>query len=329
MSDTYVDDEDFVDDEPPVVDDEPVDESRAQRESRARRLGWHPLAEFRGKPEDWRDADEFLAVGEAAAPVMRANNNRLHDLAERQDRELNTMRQTVAEQAAKLEELTLLAQRADKRGYDRAMAELRERRAEAVETGDSKAFAQFDEQMETLRTEFHAAPPKRETPPPTPPLDPAYPEFFAANPWFNSDTTLKAAMIAAHNLVMVKHPAMDLREQLKQAKDRVIEEFPAKFGRRAVAPQPPEEDDDDMPIADRPRTRAAVARPSGAPQGDGRSRRPTGIDAITDPDERRDAKSAFASAKRQDPDLPESEWLEIYNNPHADPLELRRQRKKS
>ena len=72
---------------------------------------------------------------------------------------------------------------------------------------------------------------------------------------------------------------------------------------------------------------ASVATPAPAPRRG--PRQPTGWDAIEDPQDRADARAAFESIKRADPGMTETEYLEIYTNPHADELALRAQRKKA
>ena len=42
----------------------------AETEDKARRLGWVPKEEFKGDPENWRSADEFMARGEQLLPIV-------------------------------------------------------------------------------------------------------------------------------------------------------------------------------------------------------------------------------------------------------------------
>lgn len=45
--------------------------------AKARELGWRPKDEFRGKPEGWVDAQEYLDRGKQVMPILKANNLKL------------------------------------------------------------------------------------------------------------------------------------------------------------------------------------------------------------------------------------------------------------
>ncbi len=302
----------------------PDDELDPNDEERARARGWKPLEEWKGPPEKWRSLEEFLRVGEDPR-VLAEENRRLGDrlvrVERRTERELTELRKTAEEQTAAITALTALARRADKAGYERARAELIEQRKLAVETGDTSAFDQIEEQIGVLDTERRAAAVPEA--PAKAVIDPAISAFFAANAdWFVPGTPIHKAMLAHFDLAEKLRPNDTTEQQLAFAKQRLVADFPSRFPQMAA----PAADDDDFEPEPAPRRRAPnVAAPSPPPRRPGRQ--PTGWDTIEDPQERGEAQAAFAAIKRADPGMTEGEYLEIYNNPRADEIALREARK--
>jgi hypothetical protein len=46
-------------------------------EAEARELGWRPLSDFKGDPEKFVDAQEYVEKGETLMPILKANNRKL------------------------------------------------------------------------------------------------------------------------------------------------------------------------------------------------------------------------------------------------------------
>jgi hypothetical protein len=307
-------------------------------EARARAMGWKPLAEFKGDPRRWTDAAAFIAHGEEELPILRDQNRRMSERLARLDPEMESLRKTVAEQAAAIKYVQGLAKRADEIGYKRALAELEAQRRGAVETGDTVAFDQVQAQIDTLVQTRAAEPPE---PAPAPVVEGEWPEttaFKRDNPWVMTDPVLRQAMISAHGAMLDNFPTLSRTEQYERAKRLVMEAHPAKFPRQPAAePELDPEYEDEPPVARepapppaapraRPPARAAVLAPS-APQRPGEGRRSV-WDQIPE-DERADARSGYQYALKGDPDLPASEYVALYINPKLNPLDLRARRKKA
>lgn len=328
--------ETLLDEQEPYVEDEfdgPVSD-----EDRAAAMGWKPLPvdprnpqphEYRGDPRRWSPAAEFIARGEEELPILREQSRRMSEKLARVEPELTRLRKTVTEQDAAIRHVTALAQRSDKRGYDRAKAELVQQRREAVEAGDIEAHDQVQEQLDALeagRAEAEAPPPPvvEPDPPPPPAGQPVeITQFVRDHPWFLRDEKLKAAMIAQHNIVIKEEPEWPLQDQLDEALERMTKLYPevaAEEGQPPVARQP-------APPPPAPRRRAPSSLAPGAATP---PRRQTGspFDRIADAKERAEAKTAFASMQRADPGFTEAEYMVIYEDPHADVVELRAKRKK-
>ena len=130
--------------------------------------------------------------------------------------------------------------------YERGVAEARAKMKQAVKEGDEQAHeaaqAELDrleeERVETLAPEPE---PVRQPEPPEETvedrrraarakLDPDTRSWVEANAWFDNDLLLNQAMIEELGQVKTERPDLDVREGLEEAKQRVIEKFPRKFG---------------------------------------------------------------------------------------------------
>jgi len=228
--------------------------------------------------------------------------------------EMEELRTLVASTQADMRKLLDFSRRAGKQAYDRAVADLTAQQREAVAAGDTAKYDQIETQldeMEEARGEPEAPEPVREpAPKPEPKLKiaPEYQDFMDENEWFNIDPDLNAEMISAHNAVIRKSPGMALAYQLEKAKEAVMARFPKKFGLEEAPPPPPK------------RRPAAPLPPSG--QRPGARADATGINSIADPQERAEVRRGYASAKKSMPTLTEGEYLDIWNNPHADVLDV-------
>jgi hypothetical protein len=313
-----------------VVADDPAIEARA------REMGWKPLAEYRGPPGKWQPAAQFIERGENILPIVRDQNRRLTERLGKLETEFGALRATASEQLQIIKDLREMGRTADQRGYNRALADIEAKKRVAVESGDTKAYDQLVEQAEALssqRPTTVAAEPAR---PPTEPTRPAAPQltvpvqtFLAANPWMSTNKLLGDTMIAFHQEILNErgatqdilnaNPELD-RELLEEAKSRVMEKYPERFGTPAPTREP-------APPQSRQRRAASVAAPTPEPPAPRPGATAATINSIQDPAERAEAREAFNRIKRNMPDYTEAEYMALYSDPHGDVLEMEQKRR--
>lgn len=289
-------------------------------EARAREMGWKPLAEYRGPPGRWQPAADFIERGENILPIVRDQNRRLTERVGKLEGEISGLRSTAQEQLTIIKDLRDMGQRANQAGYDRAMAELKAKQRQAVELGDTKAYDQLVEQAEALASGRPAATPAVEpdkpvTEPQRPVASAAVQTFVSQNPWFNADPFLTRKMIDQHIDVIQEGEILEEAAQLVEAKRRLLEDYPDRFG---LQPQPR---DPAPPRPAAPRRRAAVAQPTPEPPAP-RPGAALTINSIADPAERAEVREAFNRLKRQLPDTTEADYMALYIDPHADVLAM-------
>lgn len=204
----------------PVVTPAPADET----ESKAKRLGWVPKEEFRGDPDRWRPADEFLKRGEDLMPLLRKDIEKLHDRSARLERDN-------AELRGVLVEMRDFSRTASEREYKRAKAELEAEMREAVSTADPVRHERAMAQLNAMEAE-RPAPKKAEEPASQTQLDPVVQSWIGENStWFNQkNPTLQTFAIETYGELERESPGMSRSEMLAETKKRTMDKFPEKFG---------------------------------------------------------------------------------------------------
>ena len=194
--------------------DSGADDAQQQVEARARAMGWTPKDEFKGDPAKWRDANEFVERGEREVPLLRAQNKRL----EARIGELSTTVKEFAEHLSKTEQ----------RAYDRAIADLKQQRKEALAAGDGDAFEAVDEKIDQLKRDAAAKAAKHAAKQDDGGADPVYTEWEARNPWLKDAELSDYAEFAAKKLRVGGERATGA-EFLDLVAAKVKAQFPAKF----------------------------------------------------------------------------------------------------
>src|SRR6185503_5830853 len=131
--------------------DDGASAAAAAVEAEAAKMGWTPKSEFRGDPAKWRPADEFVERGKNMLPIVQAK-------VKRQETQIEELTRTVKDFADHMS-------KTDQRAYDRAMADLKQQRKEALAAGDGDTFEKVDEAIDQLKTEAQAKAAKAQTAP--------------------------------------------------------------------------------------------------------------------------------------------------------------------
>lgn len=177
-------------------------ESPSQVESTARDMGWRPLAEFRGDPAKWVDADVFVSRGEHFLPILRANNKRLQDQVSEQNATLEETRALLAASQESIRELKKFHDEDTARQVAKARKDLVAEIKQAREDGDVEK--EMTLQGEVTRLDLAvanapvAAPAASPAPAPakTAVQDPEFVAWEAENSWFKTDAKKHALAMA-------------------------------------------------------------------------------------------------------------------------------------
>lgn len=163
----------------------------AEVQERAEKMGWIPPARFKGDPERFIDADEYIERGETVLPIVKEHNRRL-------EAELAQVRQDAAATAAALKAAQLAIEQIEERhtvatqkAVENARAQVKAQLAAASEAGDYEGVAELTDQLTQLKTaEAVAKAEPVQAPPPAPAAfvpPPEMVEWNNENPWFGKD----------------------------------------------------------------------------------------------------------------------------------------------
>jgi hypothetical protein len=162
-------------------------------EAEAKSMGWAPLDKFRGSPDKWVDAAEFVERGQHLMPILRENNQRLQrDLLTR-DAKIDTLTQRLDGATVALEKLEKHYTEANKRAVETAKNQLKAELKQAREDDDVDAEQAILGQLDNIRDaerQAAAQPPEKKDPPGAPEKSDLSPEFIqwqAENSWFGAD----------------------------------------------------------------------------------------------------------------------------------------------
>lgn len=133
--------------------------------SKASEMGWVPKDKFRGDPERWVDADEYVRKGEEVMPILRANNKKLNEQLSLRDQQLQETRAQLDELKESLTVLQEVQTRESTARIDRQIKTVQRQIEEARAERETDRVLELTDQLEELTAEKgKLAAPKEEKP---------------------------------------------------------------------------------------------------------------------------------------------------------------------
>jgi hypothetical protein len=195
-------------------------------EATAREQGWTPKEQFRGDPNDWIDADEYVKRGDPRYLRKQLGQT------ERQLRKLEQQR--TADQAAFEQRLTKM-ETLNKVQRRKMYGEIEAARRAAVEVGDTAEYDRQNEMEQQLyQAEQEAGKATAKEDEPQPKASKPHPDvekWVSENPWFTKNKMLGRAAEGIHEQLMEDEPGLTIAENLAKTRAEVIKRFPEKFGK--------------------------------------------------------------------------------------------------
>ena len=185
----------------PEIDEETLKE--------AKRQGWVPQDEYSGPEDKWVDADTFVKKGKEINALLRKDNDFL--------------KREVAEMKTTMMEFKKFHADTEKRAYERAMADLRDQKKEAISTGDGDKVLQIDDAIDELKSQ-KPVPVKA-----TPQIDPSFIQWNEENKWFGQDKELTNEANLIGEVIKRQNPTLLGAEFLDEVTKRVKKMYLEKF----------------------------------------------------------------------------------------------------
>jgi len=210
--------------------DEPVEEPAVEQAviDRARRQGWVPKEEFRGDPGRWIDANVFVQRADEIMPILKETNRRL-------ETKLTALEERLAKQSDMVTKMVDIQNKYTDTSYKTQIQRIKERKLEAVRTGDEELFQKLEEQEAQIEK-----PPVFEKPAEQSPITPTQQQelnawFKANDDWYGKDKDLTDyAMFISDKMVKQEGSTLQPIEFVEEVKARVKKAFPHKFEKKRV-----------------------------------------------------------------------------------------------
>jgi DNA repair exonuclease SbcCD ATPase subunit len=172
-------------------EDEAVLDSKADPalQAQAQRLGWMPPERYKGAPEKFVDADEFVRRGEEVLPIIRQQKAKLESDVGRLSGEVSHLKEIIAKNQEAMTALEEYHTGETKRKVAQVRKELKSEIARASEAGDHEALAEATDQLSQLneRVEETAPVEKQKELPPAEQLDPGFIAWAEDTGWYGKD----------------------------------------------------------------------------------------------------------------------------------------------
>jgi hypothetical protein len=194
-----------------VVEHDNIPEVDEEILAEAKRQGWVPKEEFTGPEEKWTDAENFVKRGKEINAMLRKDNDFLK-------REVTELKSTMME-------FKKFHAETEKRAYERAMADLREQKKEAISTGDGDKVLQIDDAIDELKAKKAEIKTERPTNQP----DPSFVQWNEDNPWFGKDPELTEEANLIGEVIKRKNPTLIGSDFLDEVTKRIKKAYPEKF----------------------------------------------------------------------------------------------------
>ena len=163
-------------------------------EQEARSFGWTPQEEFKGKPENWVSAEEFVDRGRKLVPILNANNKRLQRDVLTANQKVDTLSQQLVAAQTAIEKLERHYTEANKRQLEELRRSLTEQLKQAREDenvdDEVKILDQLGEVRKTLKDAEESPTPQAKNTnqqPVQPNADPVFQAWLKDNNWFGQD----------------------------------------------------------------------------------------------------------------------------------------------
>ncbi len=186
-------------------------------ELEAMKHGWKPESEFVAKNgRKWKSAERFMED----KPLYDKIDEQ-HKLIKRTEKQVDIMRQHY--------------ERVEQDAFERAVAELKAQRKQALEEGDLVRAEEIRDELQ----EKQAKAPRPQVAQPDPTVAPAMQEWRGRNEWYEKDEDMTAFADGLGNKLLAK--GLQPTEILEAVEKKVREAFPQKFVKtnpnRATAPR--------------------------------------------------------------------------------------------
>lgn len=201
--------------------DEVIVNETSPAEVEAAQFGWVPEADYKGNPEDWKDAETFLKRGKEINGFLRKDLEKIKNKNQTLESELSEIRAT-------MEEFRNYHNETEARAYKRALDDLKKQKVEAIEQGDGARVLEIEDTIDSIK-EAQAKPATKVEKKQDANYDKEYFDWAKSNTWYVSDPELKAIAELYGQEINAQYPEKKGKIFLDEITKLVKENYPEKF----------------------------------------------------------------------------------------------------
>ena len=207
-------------------------------EARAQEMGWQPKEVFKGDPDKWIPAEDYVQRGETLMPILKANNRKL--LSEvsslkNEQAQLKTLLQQSQENINTLMEISTAATRKEaKETKTQLLTAIEIARKEGDIDKTVALQTQLDEHTAALDKAVEKGKPAAtaKAPPVDPMQDPAFKAFVDENPWWTQEPRKRRMAIVVGQEIKADNPTLTGKAYFDEVAKRTLQEFDDGSSRR-------------------------------------------------------------------------------------------------
>lgn len=210
-------------------------EDSNDRDSQYRRealeMGWIPPEKYKGDPDRFVSAEEFVEKGRNFIPILRKNNEKLQGQIGSIKSELDQTKAALNDAIGALKEFKKFHEESSKQAYERARRELLSQKRDALTEGDFDKSIQIDETINKMdrqmeKMEATPTPKVEEKKVESPILDPVMQQWVQENAdWYGKDAAKTSYANSIAYKVREENPTAIGLEFLNLVKEEVEERF--------------------------------------------------------------------------------------------------------
>lgn len=187
---------------------------RSKYEDSARIQGWVPKEEWKGDPDDWRPAKEFVERGELLGSISSVRH---------ENKELKKAIGALLEHHNKVKETE----------FSRALDYLKNQKKAALESGDADQLLKVEEAIDVVKEEQkqHVSTTNKPT---NKQLSPEFVSWANQNPWYIENVEMRSFADDVGVGFFNRNPSASEQEVYAYVAKRVAQAFPDKFKKGGV-----------------------------------------------------------------------------------------------
>lgn len=185
-------------------------------EGEARKRGWTPKEEWKGNPNNWKDAETYV---EHSDDIVRITKSQL--AKERKDFE---------ERMGKMEKVHSRTVDALTKVHEKEMSELRTAKTAAVKAGNVAEVERLDTAIDDLKADAPKADAKMTAKQQEAHNEKVQKDWMGKHDWWDTDDDMTAYAIGQSQRIASKNPDITIEDNLAQVEVLLTKKYPEKFG---------------------------------------------------------------------------------------------------